>query len=80
MGMSATLKAIKATLNPDGRINSDQPLSITRPTRVILTMVTEDGDGESIDLAVASEGAWGKDWNDPNEETAWAYLQKEPLS
>jgi len=71
---------MEVTVTPDGRIDSDSPLPITRPTRVILTMITEDTDEDAINLAVASEGAWGKDWNDSNEEEAWAYLQKETSS
>ena len=70
---------MEVTLRPDGRIDSDQPLSITRPTRVILTMIEEE-DGEDIDLGLASESALAKDWNRTEEDEAWAYLQEEASS
>lgn len=75
----ATLKAVKVTVTPDGRIESDHPLRITRPTRVILTMVEEVGE-DSVEFALASEEAFARDWNRPEEDEAWAYLQEETSS
>jgi hypothetical protein len=71
--MAVTLKAIEATVNPDGRIETAGPLPFTRPTKVILTIAVEDDD---IDLAAASEAAWAGDWSNPDEDEAWAVLQK----
>ncbi len=75
----AVLKAVEVTVTPDGRIESEHPLRITRPTRVILTMVEEDGEND-IELALASEEAFARDWNRPEEDEAWAYLQEETSS
>ncbi len=74
------LKAIEGTLEPDGRLTTTEPLTITESTRVIVT-IEVDGDGEdNIDLALASEKVWGRDWNRPEEDEAWAYLQGETSS
>ncbi len=73
--MPVTLKAYEATLDPDGRIHSDEPLHLKRPTRVIVTVATDED--ESPDLAKASEAAWAKDWNQLEEDEAWASLQEE---
>ena len=71
--MAVTLKAIEATVGPDGRIHTVEPLPFTGPTRVILTIAVED---DGLDLAAASEAAWAKDWNNPEEDQAWAGLQE----
>ena len=71
--MATTLTAIEAIIDPDGRVNTARPLPISHPTRVILTLVVEDG--REPDLALASEAAWAKDWNREEEDEAWATLQ-----
>jgi predicted nucleic acid-binding protein len=73
--MATILKAIEATLDPDGTIQTDQPLLIDQPTRVIVTVMVENDD---VDLARASETSWAKDWDNPEEDEAWASLQEAP--
>lgn len=40
--MSVTLKAIRATLNPDGSLDLDYPVSIPEPVEVIVTIAVEE--------------------------------------
>ena len=72
--MSTNLTAIEATIDPDGHVNTDRPLPITRTTKVILTLVIDDG--AEPDLALTSEAALAKDWNREEEDEAWATLQE----
>ena len=72
--MSTNLTAIGETIDPDGHVNTDRPLPITRTTKVILTLVIDDG--AEPDLALASEAALAKDWNREEEDEAWATLQE----
>ena len=74
------LKAIEATLEPDGRLKTAEPLTISEPTKVIVTMEIDDDGDDNIDLALASEEVWGRDWNRPEEDEARAYLQEETSS
>jgi len=76
--MAITLKAIEATVSPDGRIQTADPLPFTQPTKVILTVAIDQD--EDLDLALASEAALAKDWNREEEDQAWASLQDEKSS
>jgi len=40
--MSMTLKAIEATINPDGSIQMEQAFSVSEPTKVIVTLFCDD--------------------------------------
>ena len=72
------MKAIEAYLEPDGRLQTAEPLPITQRTKVIVTFEIDDDEDDSIaHLTAASETAWGKDWNRPEEDEAWAFLQEE---
>jgi hypothetical protein len=71
--MSVVLKAIEATIGPDGRIETSVPLHFDRPTRVILTIAIEEDQAEP---AALSERAWAADWDNPDEDEAWASLQE----
>jgi len=75
--MSVTLKAIEATVDPDGRLETVVPLRFKRRTKVILTIAVEDDEeDDGVNLAEASEAAWGEDWNNTDEDEAWASLQE----
>jgi len=67
------LKAVEATIGPDGRIETTTPLYFDRPTRVILTVAVEEDD---TDLAAVSDAAWAGDWSNQAEDEAWASLQE----
>ena len=71
--MAVTIKAIEAIVTPDGRLETAEPLRFRRPTKVILTIAVDDDDP---DLALASEAAWAQDWNNSDEDEAWASLQE----
>lgn len=74
--MSVALKAIEATIYPDGRLETVVPLHFKRRTKVFLTIAVDDEEDDGVNLAVASEAAWGEDWNDTDEDEAWASLQE----
>jgi hypothetical protein len=40
--MSGTLKAIEATINPDGSIQMEHSFSVSKPTKVIVTLFCDD--------------------------------------
>lgn len=40
--MKTILKAIEATIHPDGSIRMDRPFAVSEPTRIIVTMACEE--------------------------------------
>lgn len=75
--MSTTLKSIPATVSPDGSVTLNEPVKLSGTVAAMVTLVLDEDDDESIDMALASESALAKDWNHPDEDKAWAYLQEE---
>lgn len=71
--MAVILKAVEATIGPDGRIVTATPLHFERPTKVIPTVAVEEDD---TDLAVASGAAWAAKWCNRDEDEAWAGFQE----
>jgi hypothetical protein len=53
--MSVTLKAIKATLNPDGSLDLSDPVSITEPMEVLITIAVEDKIPNAVTRAAMEE-------------------------
>ncbi|CAN5291698.1 hypothetical protein BH23VER1_BH23VER1_05430 [soil metagenome] len=78
--MRTILKSIPATVSPDGSVTLSEPIKLPGVVAAMVTLVLDEDDGESIDMALASESALAKDWNHPDEDEAWAYLQEETSS
>ena len=70
--MSVTLKAIEAIIDENGRIITKEPNIIKFPAKVLVTVAVEEED----DLAIASQEAWAKDWDNSEEDEAWESLQE----
>ena len=67
--------SVEAIIDEDGRIHFQQPIHLTRPCRVLLT-VLDDGDQEVVpESALLSQQALQDDWDNPDEDAAWAHLR-----
>lgn len=70
--MNQTLEAI---IGPDGAIRLLEPVHLPCPCRALVTILpVEPGPGAS-ETALLSERALAEDWNRPEEDAAWSYLQ-----
>lgn len=74
--MSQTLKSVRATVSPEGKVTLAEPLALKTTTIAMLTVVLEDNTDDAIEPALLSEDALAKDWGKPEEDEAWAYLQE----
>ncbi len=71
--VNTMLKSIEAIIDREGHIRPLEEVRVPEGTHAIITFLpTSDIPN---DTAFLSEGALG-DWNRPEEEEAWAYLQK----
>lgn len=73
------IQTVEAVLEPDGRVRLLEEVEITGPRRVLVTILDEPGDDASDATLLLSEAALA-DWNRPEEEEAWRYLQPETSS
>lgn len=74
--MSEPLKSYPAMISAEGVVTLRHPLKLDSDRMAIVTIVSGDSD-ETLDTALLSEDALAHDWNKPDEEKAWAYLQEE---
>jgi len=70
------LRTVEATIDKDGSVSLSEPVVVSQKTRALLTIL----DAPAIDeVTLLSESALS-DWNRPEEDKAWAYLQPDQSS
>ena len=67
------LASIEAVVEKDGRLRPLERVSVREGTHAIVTFLSDEQ--HSNETALLSEAALS-DWNRPEEDAAWAYLQK----
>lgn len=65
---------IEAVIDPSGQVRLLQPISIPHARRA-LVVILEEPVSEIAETALLSEPALAQDWQRPEEDKAWAYLQ-----
>jgi len=71
-----TLKSVEAIIEKDGGVRLQEPIRLSAPCRAIVTILDEQSETIS-EMALLSEAVLAEDWNRPEEEKAWSYLQKD---
>ena len=66
---------VEATIDVSGNVKILQPVSITRVHRALLIILDEPSP-PIAETALLSEAALAEDWLRPEEDEAWAYLQR----
>lgn len=67
------LRSIEATIEKDGTVRLHKKVRLSASRRAILTILDEPA--AAAETALLSEFALAEDWNRPEEDKAWAYLQ-----
>jgi len=68
------IKTLEAVIDNDGNIRLLEPVHVGSARRVLVVILDEPG-LQSEESAMLSEAALG-DWNRPEEDEAWLYLQQ----
>ena len=69
-------QAFEATVDPSGNVHLKESLPFTGPRRAVV-VILDDATPALDETALLSEAALAVDWNRPEEDAAWAYLQSE---
>ena len=70
------LRTVEATIDENGQVTLAEPVKVERKSRAFLTIL----DVPAVDdVTLLSEAALS-DWNLPEEDDAWAYLQPDQSS
>ena len=70
------LRTIKALIEADGTIRLLEPVSLGRPRQALLTILDDEEEDDALSSAMLSEAALAAAWSRPEEDAAWAHLQR----
>ena len=70
------LHTMEAVIDEQGNVRLLETLHLSKPCRALVTILEEEPGG-AAETTLLSERALAKDWNRPEEEAAWSYLQSE---
>jgi len=73
ISMSEVLRAIPATVDPDGTVHLSQALHLSHQAPAVVTIMIEEGGSDLVHL---SERSLARDWNRLEEDEAWSALQE----
>lgn len=69
------IQTVEAVVDESGGVRLLQPVEISGSHRAILTILDEKYAPDLQETALLSEPALAEDWNRPEEDAAWSYLQ-----
>jgi hypothetical protein len=72
------LQAIEGMIDQEGKVRVLRKINLPRSRRVIITILDEEPSEEVFNLALLSESALARDWEQPEEDEAWSHLAQLP--
>jgi hypothetical protein len=66
----------EAVIHEDGTVRLLQEVHLPGARRALVTILEEEPGAHAAETALLSEKALAEDWNRPEEDAAWAYLQQ----
>lgn len=69
------IRKIEAVVDERSTVRLKETLRLGAPRRAVVTIFDEDRAGTIDEAALLSEPALAQDWNRPEEDAAWSYLQ-----
>jgi hypothetical protein len=71
------IRTIEAIIDENGVVHLLEPVRVSGRCRALVTIL-EEPPASDIEPALLAEAALAQDWNRPEEDEAWSYLQREP--
>lgn len=68
------ITTVEAVIAQDGTVRLLQGVALAGPRRALVTILDEEP-AHTNEPALLSEPALAADWNRPEEDAAWSYLQ-----
>ncbi len=67
------LKTIEASIDKDGNVHLKESVKLKNSRKALVTILDEDD--VVSELTLVSESALSKEWDNEEEDKAWAHLQ-----
>ncbi len=71
------IRTVEAIIDEHGSVRLLEAVDILTAQRALVTILEEAPVLQVAETAVLSEAALAEDWNRPEEDEAWSYLQSE---
>lgn len=71
------IQTIEAVIDQQGNIQPLQDVLFPRGRRALITILDEKPSNLPPETAILSEETLAEDWDRPEEDEAWSYLQQE---
>ena len=72
------LQAIEGIIDENGKLRILEKVTLPKSRRVIITILDEEPSDDAVNLALLSESALARDWDQPEEDEAWSHLAQLP--
>ena len=70
------IQTVEAIIDQSGNIRLLEPVHLASEHRALVTILESEPESRISETAVLSEAALAEDWNRPEEDEAWAHLQR----
>jgi hypothetical protein len=70
------IQTVEAIIDEHGSVRLLSPVQLAAERRALVTILDEAPTPQD-EVSLLSETALGEDWNRPEEDAAWSYLQSE---
>ena len=71
------IQTIEALIDEQGKVQLLQNVRLSQVRRALVTILEENPTVAVSETALLSEAALAEDWDRPEEDEAWSYLQSE---
>lgn len=71
------LRTVKAVIDEHGNVRLLEAIQLTATRKALVTILEDTPEAGVPETALLSEQALAKDWDRPEEDEAWSYLQPE---
>jgi len=69
------IRTVEAMIDEEGNVRLLEPVNLPAARRALVMILEEQPVAGMPESALLSEAALAEDWNRPEEDEAWAYLQ-----
>ena len=70
------IRTLEAVIDEQGAVKLLENVRLPAARRALVMILEEEPMGHPAETALLSEAALAEDWNRPEEDAAWAHLQK----
>jgi len=72
------IRTVEAVIDEQGNVRLLEHIRLPAARRALVTILEDEPITHAHETALLSERALAEDWNRPEEDTAWSYLQPAP--